>query len=170
MIGQVFGRLKLLFAQGLGLLIGADKIQARVLDEEPLPNIARVEPYGFSYRPKPGCETYLFFPGGDRSYGIALVIGDKRYQMELEEGECGIHDDEGNWVHIKRGGIIEAKAATKVMASTPLVETTGDLHVGGQLRVAGGAAITGPFTVNDKNCSETHTHTCPQCGQTSGVN
>lgn len=170
MMRQAWNRVQLMFAQGLGLLIGADKVQARVLDQEPLSNIARVEPYGYSYRPKPGCEIYLVFPDGDRSYGAALIIGDKRYQMVLEEGECGIHDDEGNWVHIKRGGIIEVKAATKVVAATPLVETTGDLHVGGALRVAGGGAITGPFTVNGQNVSETHTHTCPQCGQTSGVN
>ena len=67
MIGQVWARLQLLFAQGVGLMIGADKVQARVLADEPLNNLSRVEPYGYSYRPKPGCQTYLLFPSGDRS-------------------------------------------------------------------------------------------------------
>lgn len=172
MIGQVWARLKLLFAQGEGVLIGHERIQASVLDEEPLPNIKRVEPYGFSYRPKPGCQTYLVFPSGDRANGIALIVGDKRYQMTLEGGEVALHDDEENWVYIKRGGVIEAKAATKVVADTPLVEATGNMIVrgtltaeGGYYGTAGGAAqmhsgaiIQGGLTVNGKNVSDSHTH------------
>lgn len=191
MIGQIWTRLQLLFAHGVGLMIGADKVQARVLDEEPLHNLKRVEPYGYSYRPKPGCQTYLLFPNGDRSYGVAIVIGDKRYQMDLVEGEVAIHDDEENWVHIKRGGIIEAKAATKVIADTPLFETTQDAKIGGNLvvmgqtnsnggyygtdggaaQMQGGADVTGEFKVNGKNVSDSHTHTSNAPGApTSGVN
>lgn len=191
MMGQVWARLQLLFAQGVGTLIGADKVQVKVLDGEALNNINRVEPYGFSYRPKPGCQTYLVFPSGDRSYGVAIVIGDKRYQMDLEEGECGIHDDEGNWVHIKRGGVIEVKAATKVVADTPMFETTQDAKIGGNLEVVGltssaggyygagggpaqmqgGARVQGVFTVNGKNVSDSHTHTSNAPGApTSEVN
>lgn len=178
MIDQVFSRLQLLFAKGKVLRVGADKVQVRVLDEETLSNIDRVEPYGFSYRPKPGCQGYLLFPDGDRSYGVAIVIGDKQYQMDLQGGEVAIHDDEGNYVHIKRGGVIEVKAANKVVATTPLFETTGDAKIGGNLSVmglikstngyygAGGTAgtmggglyINGQLTVNGKNVSETHTH------------
>ena len=191
MIGQIWTRLQLLFAQGAGLMIGADKVQARVLDDEPLNNINRVEPYGYSYRPKAGCQTYLLFPSGDRSYGVAIVIGDKRYQMDLVEGEVAIHDDEENWVHIKRGGIIEAKAATKVIADTPLFETTQDAKIGGNLVVIGQASVNGgyygekggmakmkagmdvegPLRVNGKDVSEKHTHTSNAPGApTSDVN
>ena len=191
MIGQIFARLQLLFAHGVGLMIGADKVQARVLEEETLGNLNRVEPYGFSYRPKPGCQTYLLFPSGDRSYGVAIVIGDKRYQMNLTEGEVAIHDDENNFVHIQRGGVIEVKAAAKVLATTPLFETTQDAVIGGNLTVkgktesdggyygaSGGAAemkgglnVTGSNTVNGKNVSDSHTHTSTPSGSpTSGVN
>lgn len=106
MIGQIWTRLQLLFAQGVGLLIGADKVQVRVLDGEFLNNINRVEPYGTSYHPKPGCQTYLLFPAGDRSYGVAIVIGDKRYQLDLEEGEVALHDDQGQKVHLQRDGVL----------------------------------------------------------------
>lgn len=177
MIEQVWNRLQLLVAQGVGTLIGADKVQVAVLDGEPLNNIKRVEPYGFSYRPKPGSQTYLLFPSGDRSYGVALVIGDKRYQMTLVEGEVAIHDDEENWVHIKRGGIIEAKAATKVIAETPLFETSGDAKIGGNLTVigktesTGGLAVTGECKVNGKDTGDGHTHTTLAIGApTSKVN
>lgn len=106
MIGQVWARVQLMIAQGVGVLIGADKVQVTVLDGEPLNNIKRVEPYGFSYRPKRGCQAYLVFPSGDRSFGIALVIGDRQYQMDLQEGEVALHDDQGQCVHLTRDGIL----------------------------------------------------------------
>jgi phage gp45-like len=138
MIGQVWRRLQLMYAVGTGTVIGKDKIQVTILDGETLNNIDRVEMYGFSYRPKPGCRPYLSFPAGDRSHGFALIIGDKRYQMDLQEGEVALHDDEeGSHVLLKRGGIIEAKAATKVIADTPLFETTHDAKIGGNLVVVG---------------------------------
>lgn len=191
MIEQVFARVKLLFAKSLALRIGADKVQVRVLDDEPLSNIERVEPYGFSYRPLAGSQVYLAFPQGDRSYGIALVIGDKQYQMDLQDGEVAIHDDQGNYVHIQRGGVIEVKASSKVLADTPLFETTGDAKVGGNLLVTGqttsnqgyggsgggrawlrngaliegGTETHGPLSNNGKNVGDSHTH-----GETNGAN
>lgn len=142
MIRQVWNRLQLMIAQGMTVQIGADQVQVRVLDEEVLNNIDRVEPYGFSYRPKANSRAYLFFPSGDRAYGVALVIGDKRYQMDLAEGEVALHDDEGNHVHLKRGGVIEAKASTKVIADTPLFETTQNAKIGGDLLVMGKTTLT----------------------------
>ena len=104
---QIWNRLQLLFAHGVATLIGPDKVQAKVLDSEVLGNLARVEPYGFSYRPKPGAQAYLLFPSGDRSYGVAIVCGDKRYQMDLKEGEVAIHDDELNHsITLTRDGIV----------------------------------------------------------------
>lgn len=143
MIAQVWRRLQLMFAVGTGELIGNDKVQVTILDGEVLNNIDRVEPYGLSYRPKKGCRAYILFPSGDRARGFALVIGDKRYQMDLQEGEVALHDDEGNHIHLKRGGIIEAKAATKVIADTPLFETTHNAKIGGNLEVVGTSKLTG---------------------------
>lgn len=106
MIGQIWRRLQLMVAKGVGTVIGHEAIQAIVLDGETLNNIKRIEPYGLSYRPKPGCQPYLVFPGGDRSMGLALVIGDRRYQLMLEHGEVALHDDQGQKVHLKRDGIV----------------------------------------------------------------
>lgn len=106
MMGQVWNRLQLLFAHGVGLLIGDEYIQARLLDGEILRKIFRAEPYGLSYRPKPGCQPYMLFPAGDRSYGVAIVIGDKRYQVDLTGGEVALHDDQGQKVHLTRTGIV----------------------------------------------------------------
>ena len=160
MIRQVWNRLQLLFAQGVVSLVQRDFIQASVLSQEPLNNLKRVEPYGFSYMPLAGSVPYLFFPSGDRSYGVALIIGDERYQLDLQPGEAALHDHEGNSVWIKHGGIVEVTATTKVLATTPLFETTGDLKIGGSLTVDNGATITGGFNVNGKDVSDTHAHIC----------
>jgi phage baseplate assembly protein V len=196
MIGQVFARLQLMFAHSVARLIGHDQVQVEALDDEPLENINRVEPYGFSYRPKPGAQAYLLFPGGDRSYGVAIVIGDKQYQMTLVEGEVAIHDDEGNWVHLKRGGTIHVKAATEVFAETPMFRTSLDAEIGGNLLVRGGTTsiqgysgeggsaawlrdgalvdvgveVNGTMVNNGKDVSDAHRHISNNAGSpTSGV-
>nr|VFK18123.1 MAG: phage baseplate assembly protein V [Candidatus Kentron sp. LPFa] len=190
MMDQIWTRLQLLFASGVGKLVGHDRIQARVLRGEVLPNIDRIEPYGYSYRPKPGCQPYIVFPAGDRSYGVALVVGDKRYKMTLTEGEVALHDDGGNHVYLKRGGVIEAKASGRVIADTPLFEATGDAIIHGNLQVRGntrsnagyhgegggvaamqsGLFVKGPLTVNGKDVSDAHTHTSNGPGvSTTGV-
>lgn len=148
MIRQVWSRLQLLFAQGVGHRVTHDKIQVSVFEDDAPPNVDRVEPYGFSYRPKPGCQAYLVFPSGDRSHGIALVVGDRKFNMTLAEGEVAIHDDEGNHVHIQRDGVIEVKAKTKVLADTPLFETTQHCKIGGNLEVAGNTLTHGGNTAN----------------------
>ena len=188
MINQIWNRLQLLFAQGTSTRVSKTHIQATVLDDDIPAKIKRIEPYGFSNFPHAGSQAYLTFPSGDRSYGIAIIVGDEKYQMTLQQGEVAIHDDEENWVHLKRGGTIEVKAATKVIAETPLFETSADAKIGGNLEVCGitasaqgftgagknaalmqnGLNINGVFTVNGKDISDQHKHLCPTCGQ-SGI-
>ncbi|WAR43594.1 phage baseplate assembly protein domain-containing protein [Methylomonas rapida] len=129
---QIWNRLQLLFAHGVATLIGQEKLQARILDGEVLNNLARVEPYGFSYRPKPGAQAYLLFPSGDRSYGVAIVIGDKRYQLELVEGEVALHDDIGHVVKLGRNGIaIDGGGHDVTIANAPnVLIPDGDVIVG----------------------------------------
>lgn len=149
---QIWARLQLLFAHGVVTLVGADKLQAKVLDNEVLNNLARVEPYGFSYRPKPGAQAYLLFPAGDRSYGVAIVVGDKRYQMTLLEGEVAIHDDQLNHsIKLGREGIvIEGGGHDITINNAPTVVVNGDViadgislknHVHGNVQA--GASQTG---------------------------
>lgn len=133
---QIWNRLQLLFAHGVATLVGPDKIQAKVLDNEVLNNLARVEPYGFSYRPKPGAQAYLLFPSGDRSYGVAIVCGDKRYQLELQEGEVALHDDIGHIIKLGRNGIaIDGGGHDLTISNVP------------NLRVPDGDVIVGDISV-----------------------
>ena len=186
MSNQVWRRLQLLVARGVAMLVGDSKVQARVLVDEVLPNIDRVEPYGFSYRPKPGAQTYLLFPSGDRSHGIAVIIGDKQYNMTLKEGEVALHDDEDNYVYIKRGGEIEINAATKITLKAPEIvldapqtTVTGNttimqgLSVLGEGDGGGESAVTGVFRIhgkifcNGKDISDEHTHIGVQSGDSN---
>ena len=189
MIDQIFRRLQLLFSVGKAVLTGRNNVQASFFDDDLSPNVRHVEPYGFSYFPNDGAEVYGLFVNGDRALGFALITGDKRYKMILQKGEVAIHDDSGNFVHIKRGGVIHVKASAKVIADTPLFEATHDAVVGGNLLVKGntqsnagfyginggmaemngGAKVKGGFEVNGKDVSDGHSHTCPHGGTTSGV-
>jgi phage gp45-like len=124
MMGQIWRRLQLLAAQGKATLVGAQTVQVQVLEGEVL-KAQRIEPYGLSYRPKAGSQVYMVFPGGDRAMGLALVVGDKRYQMELAGGEVALHDDEGNFVKLGRGGVVTIKASGHVNFETPSVRHNG---------------------------------------------
>jgi len=168
---QIAQRLRLTVAQGIARLVSAKTVQAEVLDAELLPNVQRVEPYGLSYRPKPGAEVYMVFPSGDRALGIALIVGDKRYQLDLQEGEVALHDDSGNFVKLGKGGVATVKASTSVTIDTPILKTTGSLEVAGGLTVGGattlsaGADVAGDLKNNGKFVGSTHTHTSSPPGQ-----
>ncbi|MBD9362902.1 phage baseplate assembly protein domain-containing protein [Methylomonas fluvii] len=162
----IWNRLQLLFAHGVATLVGADKVQAKVLDGEVLDNLARVEPYGFSYRPQAGAQVYLAFPAGDRSYGVALIVGDKRYQLELEAGEVALHDDIGHIIKLGRNGIaIDGGGHDVTISNAPTVKIADALEVGA------GVKITGGLEVNGKDVSDLHTHMSTTPGTpTSAVN
>lgn len=135
MTGQIFRRLQLLVAQGTAFLVGQDKMQGKALDGEVLPNIKRVEPYGFSHRPHAGAQPYMVFPNGDRSFGIALIVADRKYNLVLQPGEVALHDDQGQKVHLTRNGIVVDGAgkpitltnAPEVFADVPLLKCAGDI-------------------------------------------
>lgn len=104
---QIWHRLQLLVAQGRGMLTSKTKVQTTVMEGETPPDVKRIEPYGFSYRPiSAGFETYVVFPSGDRSRGLCLIIGDKRYEMDIQPGEVALHDDQGQSVYLKRDKIV----------------------------------------------------------------
>lgn len=121
MIAHIWRRLQLMIAQATGVRIYKHKIQVAALSDEPLDNIDRIQPYGFSYRPKSGCQSFIVFPSGDRSHGFCLVVGDKRYTLDLQDGEAALHDDQGQMVKIARDMVI-AKSHQKIRLEAPDIE------------------------------------------------
>ncbi len=108
--------------------------------------------YGFTAVPQPGAEALVVFLGGNRTDGIIIATGDRRYRLRsLAPGEVAMHTDEGDSIVMKRGGTIEVNASTKVQVNSPLVETTGDVIADGiSLRnhvhtgVSPGSGTSGP--------------------------
>ncbi|MNP68014.1 Bacteriophage Mu Gp45 protein [compost metagenome] len=84
---------------------------------------------------------------GDRSHGVVLVVSDRRFRLQgLEPGEVALYTDEGDFLHFKRGRVIEVTTATfKVSAETavefdtPVIRTTGRIESDGD-QVAGGVS------------------------------
>lgn len=82
--------------QRLQLDFGAGEVQD---------NRFRLSEWGFASRPLPGADAVVVFLGGDRSSGLVIATGDRRYRIHLEAGEVAIHDDLGHAVKLGRAGI-----------------------------------------------------------------
>ncbi|MBI2236818.1 MAG: phage baseplate assembly protein [Magnetospirillum sp.] len=96
------GVLKALQRGGGDLLVATiDGLAGETLGEREF-----VQDYGLSSWPKPGAEVVAAFLAGLRSNGVVLRLFDRRYQIDLLEGEAAIHDDLGQRVHLTRTGIV----------------------------------------------------------------
>lgn len=116
-MNDIWNRVRLMLAQARGLVISQHKIQVLGMDKEVLDNVDRVQPYGFSNMPFKDCQAYIVFPNGDRSHGLCLIQGDRRYTLNLANGEVALHDDQGQKVHIMRDRVrIETPKTFEVIA------------------------------------------------------
>jgi len=86
------------------------RLQVRLLAGETKDNIEMLEQYGFTSIPMAGASGLALFMGGDRSSGVVLAVGDKRYRLtDLNPGEVAIYNHEGAKVVIKEGRIVEVE-------------------------------------------------------------
>ncbi|MGE7992557.1 phage baseplate assembly protein V [Pseudomonas sp. NPDC089554] len=96
--------------------------------------------YGFTSAPLPGAEYIVIPVGGNSNHAVVVASEDGRYRLTLQDGEVALYTDEGDFVHMKRGRVIEVetdtlriKASTKVSFDTPLIETTGSIKAAGEI-------------------------------------
>lgn len=99
------------------------QIQANGFSNESMGDIEHVHPYGFSARPqvpdmvggiKRAAEAFMSFLGGNRSHGVVVAVGDRRFRLfNLQPGEVGLHDDQGHQIHITRGGVFVSAPNSK---------------------------------------------------------
>lgn len=81
-------------------------VQVSLRDGELKDVLEHIEPYGYTSNPHSGAEAVTLFFNGDRSHGIAIVVGDRRYRLKnLESGEVALHDDQDQVVYLTRDGI-----------------------------------------------------------------
>lgn len=102
---------------------------------DPKENIEHLEPYGFTSVPHSGAEGLAIFPDGDRSHGVVIIAADRRYRLKgLKGGEVTLYSDEGDYVALRRGRVIDVvtqtlniSASTAVNIDTPLLTCTGNV-------------------------------------------
>ncbi|MGR3960516.1 phage baseplate assembly protein V [Vibrio lentus] len=144
---------------GTGTVTGATtgRLQIKTATGRTNDKIKRVHNYGFMSRPLPGSKTYNLFIGGTTSRGITVNVEDERHQIDLQPGEVAILDDKGNLVHFTQQGIkINACAklevisaqettvkATAVNVTAPKSTFSGDVEIGGNLKVTKNINVTG---------------------------
>ena len=96
--------------------------------------------YGFTSAPLPGAEFIALPIGGNSKHVVVIASEDGRYRVMLKDGEVALYTDEGDYIHMKRGRLIEietdtllVKAKTKVRFETPLVEMSEDVKADGEI-------------------------------------
>jgi len=121
--------------------------------------------YGFSSAPLAGAE-YLVIPvGGKSGHAVVVASEDGRYRLKLQDGEVSLYTDEGDYVHMKRGRVIEVvtddlvfKVKNKVRFETPLVEMSGDQHIAGSIKADGEIADHTRSMQEDRDLYNEHGH------------
>jgi phage baseplate assembly protein V len=98
--------------------------------------VHHAQPYGFSSRPLAGAECVTLNMGGNAAQALCILIADRRYVLELAEGEAALHDDQGQAVHLTRDGIV-IKSDKKVTIDSPEVEMSGKINLTGVIKING---------------------------------
>lgn len=160
LLQPIYRRIRLLFRRGV--LTGSNstlmmqKVQVQITPDLIL-EMEHPESYGFTSNPQNGAEPFVANVEG-KSHPVALLIADRRFRLKnLAKGEVALYTDEGDVIHFKRGNHIyidsanqiTAKATTKVVIDSPLVEFTGNVNITGEATI-GGIPFT-PHTHNENN-------------------
>ena len=156
-------RIKLMFTRAVGSLVDPttlmQTLQVEALAGEVLDGVEHFEPYGFTSNPLPGFEGLLAALGGDRAHTVCVVAADRRYRLTgLSPGEVALFTDEGDYIHFKRGRIIEVVAGTKVKVTAPLVEVVGNATVSGTLHSSTSVADPSGTMQELRDLYNSHTH------------
>ncbi len=141
-------RLALMVSRAVVLLVNdglkLQGLQVSLLADEVRDDVEHFQNYGFTSHPHPGAEAIAVSVQGSRDHVVVLAVEDRRYRLKgLQAGEVALYTDEGDQVVLRRGGIIEVKAATKLLVTAPLVEMTGALQVAGNINSGGDIVAAG---------------------------
>lgn len=106
---------------------GIQTLSADLGDDETRTELERLQQYGFTSVPLKGADLVVAFVNGSRDHGVVLAVDDRRYRLKaLADGEVAIYTDQGDYIHLQRGGTIKVHASTKVVLDAPTVELAGN--------------------------------------------
>lgn len=139
-LGPVGRRIANMLSRGVLSAVSASTkmqtLQLKLLAGEVKDGVEHLEPYGYTSHPQVGAEAVAAFFDGDRSHGVVIVVADRRFRLTgLAPGEVALHDDQGQKIHLTRGGIVIDGAGhqitmtntTKVRFETAQFECTGEV-------------------------------------------
>jgi phage baseplate assembly protein V len=98
-------------------------LQIKMSGGEQKSDIEYIEPYGFTSRPLDGAEAVALFLDGDKSHGVILTTGDRRYRItSLKKGEVAIYTDEGDAIIFNRNNEINVKTKKFIVNADDAIE------------------------------------------------
>lgn len=153
-ISRALGGIRLAFRAVVSRVNSAPAVQlvqADALAGERLQDNELMQHYGLTSNPPAGTMAVVLPVGGKTSHGVIIATEHGTYRLkELKPGEVALYSDEGDYVHLKRGRIMEINtgtlrinATTKIELNTPLVEASEQMTVQGLLTGNGAMAISG---------------------------
>lgn len=109
---------------------GMQIVKLNLLAGETRADVERFQNFGFSSNPPADAECVAVAVGGNRDHLIVIVADDRKTRVKnLANGESVVYTDDGTIIHLKKGGIVQVIAATKVDIDAPLTEIgTGTLE------------------------------------------
>lgn len=125
-----------------GLLLA----QITGLDGEVLDGVPVIQEYGFASRPKAGAQGVIACVGGNRRGAVVIATGDRRYRLALANGEVAIHDDQGQKVHLARGGIAVETTKPVTVKGSAITLQAASITLDGDVAITGTLDITGIVT------------------------
>lgn len=138
--------------------------QVSILEGEVHSGYDRVQEYGFSSVPNPGCQAVVACVGGSRDHGLVIATEDVRYRPTgLLPGESVMYNDKGSYAKFKSDGTLEIVAPTVTMSGNVYID--GDVFVKGDIRDK-----SDTNTENMRNMREIYdSHTHAETGSTTAV-
>ena len=136
---------------------GVQVIQITANGGDVIDGVEHIENYGFASKPLPGAEVIALALAGDSSHTVIITVGDRRYRLELNEGDTALYDHRGNFFWLTEAAA-HVKHKTNIKLEAPNVTVVGKLSVSGKTTLNGGATITGDLKSNGKDVSHLHTH------------
>ena len=139
MLAPLRRKVSMMVARGVLSLIndagGRQVLQVQLLAGELADGAESFDHYGFTSVPLPGAEGIYLSVGGERTHGVVIATGDRRYRLRnLQSGEVAIYDDLGHQVYLSQQGIVINGAGQNVtVMNTPLMLVESNLHVTGDI-------------------------------------
>ena len=127
------------------------QIQLELLEGELRDQVEVMQFYGVYSRPLPGADYAVAFIGGNREQGIAIASADRRYHLQLLEGEVALADDLGNVIRLGRD-------AMTINSVGPLNIKAPAINITGPVTITGDVTTTGHIVNNGKHVDSEHTH------------